>query len=360
MFDQDKIIQFLKMVGPTLPGKVAKAINHPLLIASAALSDLSSQGKVKISNLKVGGSPLYYLPGQEEQLMRFASGNMNPKDLEVLNRLKEKRVFREAEQDLLTKVSVRGLKDFAMPLQVTVEGKTELFWKWKLLSEEETYKEIRNVLSANNTTNSMGSAPSNEKLDLAPSAQTLVEESGKDTKENHLSEEKKEKNYTDEDDEENDEEDDKTSKEEDVNGNGNNSERAINQVNLVKEKNTSEEIKIKEEKKVKRKPVVNEFLPVLEDFFKKVKIHIEQKETIRKNAEMNFMLKVPTAIGQMTYFCKAKQKSKCDEKDLSSAYMEAQMKKLPLLFLYSGEMNKKAEEMLKSGAFENVVVKRVE
>jgi len=61
------------MVGPTLPAKVAKAINQPLLIASAALSDLSSQGKVKISNLKVGGSPLYYLPGQEEELMKFAS-----------------------------------------------------------------------------------------------------------------------------------------------------------------------------------------------------------------------------------------------------------------------------------------------
>ena len=75
---------------------------------------------------------------------------------------------------------------------------------------------------------------------------------------------------------------------------------------------------------------------------------------------MNFLLKVPTTIGQMTYFCKAKQKSKCDERDLSSAYMEAQMKKLPLLFLYSGEMNKKAEEMLKSGTFENVVVKKVE
>ena len=94
MFDQDKIIQFLRMVGPTLPAKVAKAINQPLLIASAALSDLSSQGKVKISNLKVGGSPLYYLPGQEEELMKFAAGNINPKDLQVLERLKENKVSR--------------------------------------------------------------------------------------------------------------------------------------------------------------------------------------------------------------------------------------------------------------------------
>ncbi|MBS3123311.1 hypothetical protein J4437_01610 [Candidatus Woesearchaeota archaeon] len=356
MFDQDKIIQFLRMVGPTLPAKVAKAINQPLLIASAALSDLSSQGKVKISNLKVGGSPLYYLPGQEEELMKFAAGNINPKDLQVLERLKENKVLRENEQDLLTKVSVRGLKDFAVPLQVTIEGKTELFWKWKLLSEEETYKEIRNYLSVNNNTNLMNNAASTENPIATPSAQNLLEESRNETKRNDLIEEQKGENFTDEEDDETLEENEKESLEETRNAPG----RSINRTNVKEtEKNNSEENK-KEEKKIKRKPVVDDFLPILEEFFKKVRIHVEQKETIRKNAEMNFLLKVPTTIGQMTYFCKAKQKSKCDERDLSSAYMEAQMKKLPLLFLYSGEMNKKAEEMLKSGTFENVVVKKVE
>jgi len=36
------------------------------------------------------------------------------------------------------------------------------------------------------------------------------------------------------------------------------------------------------------------------------------------------------------------------------------MKKLPLLFLYTDELNKKAQEMMDSGAFENIVVRKVE
>ena len=62
MQDQDKIIYFLRVVVLTIPSKVAKNINSEILIASAHLSDLSAQGKVKISHLKIGGSPLYYLP----------------------------------------------------------------------------------------------------------------------------------------------------------------------------------------------------------------------------------------------------------------------------------------------------------
>ena len=75
MLDQDKILNFLKVTGPTLPAKVAKNINTNILLASAHLSDLSSQGKVKISKLKIGGSPLYFLPGQEGEQYRFYQGS---------------------------------------------------------------------------------------------------------------------------------------------------------------------------------------------------------------------------------------------------------------------------------------------
>ena len=40
--------------------------------------------------------------------------------------------------------------------------------------------------------------------------------------------------------------------------------------------------------------------------------------------------------------------------------MEAQIKKLPLLFLHSNEINKKAQDMLESGAFQNVTVKKID
>jgi phenylalanyl-tRNA synthetase alpha subunit len=46
--------------------------------------------------------------------------------------------------------------------------------------------------------------------------------------------------------------------------------------------------------------------------------------------------------------------------NVQGRYMEAQMKKMPLLFLYTGELSKKAKEMIDAGAFENGIVKKVE
>jgi glycerophosphoryl diester phosphodiesterase len=117
--------------------------------------------------------------------------------------------------------------------------------------------------------------------------------------------------------------------------------------------------KIKDKITRKRKVIEDELSPLLENYFSKLRITIEQKEIVRKNSEIDFLLKVPSAVGKITYYCKAKSKNKCDEKDISAAYMEAQTKKLPLLFLYTNEITKKAEDMLDSGVFENVIVKKV-
>lgn len=309
MTDQDKILQFLHLSGPTLPGKVAKTMKTEIMLASAHLADLSSQGKVKVSHLKVGGSPLYYLPGQEIQLYPFAAGNINPKDLQVLDRLKQEKVLQESKLDLLSKVALRSLQDFAVPLQVQLGDQKELFWKWSLLADEETNQRIRYLLTG------ISQPP-------APVIQADVQQQLVQTAEH-----KKEEILP-------------------------SPSPAIIESKI--------ESKITEKQFRKRTIIADELLPQVEHFFKKMKIDIEQKETLRKNAEMNFLIKVPSVVGSMRYFCKAKQKSKCDERDLAAAYMEAQMKKLPLLFLYTQELNKKAEEMLESGAFENAIIKKLE
>ncbi len=306
MLDQDRILQFIGMSGPTTPSKVAKMINTDSLLASAHLSDLSSQKKVKVSHLKIGGTPLYYIPGQEERLYAFANGNINPKDFEVLEFLKEKKILREQELELLPRVALRSLKDFAVPFNVTMHGETELFWKFYLVSDEERDQLVKQML-----------VPVAKEV----AGQTMSEGRESDSM---LMEEQ----Y----------------------------ERVSAQTKLVVEEPMQ---KVKE--KPRRKKVVEDtFSEDLEAFFKRLKIIIEQKETLRKNAEMNYLVKVPSVVGQMKYFCKAKNKAKCDERDLSAAYMEAQMKKLPLLFLYTDELNKKVQEMMESGAFENIVVRKVE
>jgi hypothetical protein len=378
MSDQDKILQFLSVNGPSLPSKVAKLIGTEILIASAHLADLSAQGKLKISNLKVGGSPLYYLSGQEEQLEKFAAGNLNPQDLQVLNMLKEKQVLREKELELLPKVALREMKDFALPLQVTFRDSIELFWKWHLLSEEETNRLIREKLvgvekeaAEKIAEEKVRETVKDEKVISEPASLAFseeerakkIEEIWKKTIEKEPRNAEKEEGIIEAKVKE--EQKAELKKEE---------QRKLGEVGEEKREKAAKEnedktharrtTKVREKSAStvpkKRVVVVEEFLPQLEDYFRSKKISLEQKEILRKNAEINFVLKVPSVVGNITYFCKAKNKSKCDEKDLSAAYMEAQIKKLPLLFLHTGELHKKAVEMLDTGAFENVVVKRVE
>ena len=98
------------------------------------------------------------------------------------------------------------------------------------------------------------------------------------------------------------------------------------------------------------------------DFYEKVKnyldlknIKIVESDSPRKT-EVNLILKVPTAVGEILYYAKAKSKKKCNDRDVSSAFLEGQMKKLPVLFLYSGEVTKKTEEMLQQDIFKNLIL----
>jgi len=375
MSDQDKILQFLKVTGPTTPSKVAKNIGQDSIIASAHLSDLKSQGKIKISNLKLGSTPLYYLEGQEGQLYDFADGNINPKDFIVLEELKKQKILREKDLELIGKVALRKLKDFAIPLHVSVKGVKELFWKWHLLPAPEANTLIKDIFFKDEKKIPVKEQPVEkvEPITITKKESDTEKEEVAETKKEEVVESKSTKETPD------------TKKEEVVESKLTKKKttkpktkpksklKTKKQTVLVEKEDEKEEEKKEEpDKKTiiqkvkekitpkKRKIASEEFLPAIHDFFQDLEIKIDQKETVRKNTELNFYVIVPSVVGKIKYFCKAKKKNRCDEKDLSAAYMEAQSKKLPLLFLYTNEMNKKAEEMLDSGAFENVVVRKIE
>jgi hypothetical protein len=407
MLVQDQILSFLKAAGPTLPAKVAKNIKTDVLIASAHLADLVSQGKVKLSNLKVGGSPLYYLPGYESQLFPFAAGNINPKDLAVLEQLKFSKVLRETDLDLLPKVALRALKDFAVPLHVRFQGQMELFWKWHMASDDDTNRVIGAILNP----------PVQEIAPVAVPAPSLEEpvdnayglEDAKGVTEEKMAEPSKpievssqtelEKEVDDKKVLEKDVPDavpekatDKPAPKKDKIEKGERAKKKVKIISLKKEllsanglqkkigrvkvpvkaiskkmsvENSTEkakEVTLKTDETSGDKQVLDKdiFLFKVTDFMKNLEIKVDEKKVIRKNAEYDFLVKVSSIVGEMRYFCKAKAKSKCDEKDLSGAYMEAQIKKLPLLFLYNNQLTKKATDMLNSGAFENVVVKKIQ
>ena len=371
MFVQDQILHFLRATGPTLPAKVAKNIKTEILIASAHLSDLASQGKIKISSLKIGGSPLYYLPGQESQLYNFAAGNLNPKDVQVLERLKEQKVLREKDLDLLAKVALRSLKDFAIPLQVRSQQTSELFWKWHLLSEEETNNIIGDILSPPappkekasemSETGDVVSPPAAE-ISLPEVQTTLRDQQATSIEENKSRKRTRRSAET--------RPIKKQSLPQDV-LHAEQGEKEEEQQKNQKEKQEKGQEQKQEEKPVlaklrnktldkKKETAPDPFLLRIQQFFQERQITVEQSEIIRKNKELDLCVQVPSVVGEITYFCKAKNKKRCDEKDLSAAYMEAQIKKLPLLFLYSDQLTPKVQEMLETDVFLNTLIKKIE
>ncbi|MBU1622943.1 MAG: hypothetical protein KJ597_05200 [Nanoarchaeota archaeon] len=371
---QDQILNFLRAAGPVLPAKVAKNINESILIASAHLADLVSQGKVKLTNLKVGGSPLYYLAGQEEQLHQFAAGNMNQKDYHVLEKLKTVLVLRENNLDTLSKVALRSLKDFAFPLHVTIQGKRELFWKWYLLSEQDTNNYIGQILTGSDIT--VPSQPEviiseptvkiepkvvEEELTIeeTPEVKTVAPIEVKEQPQEKIKEPKKEKIIEEPESEEEPEEDELAELLlKDGKKRAEQKQKEISQQTTLKEKKPF--LKKVKDRLASKKKANDKFLPIVEEFFNSLSINVEETELIRKNSEIEFLVRITSVVGETTYFCKARKKKRCDEKDISAAYMQAQIKKLPLLFLYTEELTKKAQEMLESDAFKNALIKKIE
>lgn len=355
MRDQEKILYFLKVVGPTIPSKVAKNINTEILLASAHLSDLAAQGKVRISNLKIGGgSPLYYLPGQEEQLFHFAAGNLNPKDYQVLEELRQQKIMRENSLDLLSRVALRSLKDFAIPLHVTIGGDKELFWKWHLLSDEEASAYIKQMLMIREQTAPFQTPENSGEQRSLPQSSSEAQPLEQQPALENVSESKATSTSAFEQGESLEETDSAQHKPmEEL-------QEKIEKV-LSHTKSKSSQAKRIKKPKLQASPAIQDnFLPTTESFLADKDVIIQEREIVRKNAEVNLVIKVPSAVGAVTYFCKAKKKMKCDEGDVSAAYMEAQIKKLPLLFIYTHELTKKATEMLATDAFQNALVAKLD
>lgn len=129
---KEKIISFMKIKGPNLPVYIAKEIGLNTLFTSAFLSELISEKRIKISKMKVGSSPLYFLPGQEFRLENFAN-YLNSKEKEAFNLLKEKKFLKDSEQDPAIRVALREIRDFAIPFK-----KDELiYWRFLTVLESE-------------------------------------------------------------------------------------------------------------------------------------------------------------------------------------------------------------------------------
>lgn len=111
-----KILSIIKLKGPALPAHIARETNMSILFAGAFLSELISERKLKITNMKVGSSPIYYIEGQESKLERY-SKHLKSKEKEAFEILKQKGILKDTEQHPAIRVALRSIKDFAVPFK---------------------------------------------------------------------------------------------------------------------------------------------------------------------------------------------------------------------------------------------------
>src|SRR3989344_3284935 len=298
---EDDILALMQLKGPVLPADVAKQIKTNILLASAYLSELASRKKLKISSLKVGGSPVYFLVGQEEKLERFAS-NLNDKDLRAYEMLKQKVVLRDSHMTPLVRVALRSIKDFAMPINVTFGNTQELFWKWHSSTESDVKQLIQRELE------------DGEEVE-APVAEVP----------------KKKKKVKD--------------------------IEKIEKTNLGVEK--VEKIKPESTQKIERREIPQKIEPQRKNdlkkedapfsnqtslFFKEKGIRIIHEE-MKKDGEATYVIEIPSAMGMLKYLCKARNKKSSSERDLSSALVDGQLHKMPVVYLHTGKLNAQAEKL---------------
>ena len=127
---KEKIISVIRQRGPSLPVHIAKETGLSILFASAFLSELLSEKKIKMSDMRIGSSPIYYLSGQEFKLEPF-SIHLNSKEKEAFAILQNKKIIKDREQEPAIRVALRAIKDFAVPFRKN----EEIFWRYYLTSE---------------------------------------------------------------------------------------------------------------------------------------------------------------------------------------------------------------------------------
>jgi hypothetical protein len=332
---------------PVQPTAVAKELMTNSMLSSAMLSEMTEKGLLKVSSLKVGSSPIYYHPDHPEHLLDYVQ-NLNEKDRRTVVLLKEQGVLSDTSQDPLTRVSLRNVKDFAKPLDVTVDGNKSMFWKFYTLTDEEAAEKIKQMLQpAEQPKAPKARKPRARKPKVAIEPQTQLQAAQAPVA----------------------------------------TQKAPVAAQVVAPVAAKASVasapvvsaSVREEPALKpaaieapsdeQKPIApaeaasqaltgdDPFLQKLMAFFASNNITILEQIALKKKSEYDFVLQLASPVGQLHYYCKAKNKAKVGEADLSHAFVQGQLKKLPVLFLAPGILTKPAQDLMKE--LKGLTVKQV-
>jgi hypothetical protein len=343
MDHRDRLLGLVKEKGPLLPGQINKEMKTNVLFASAMLAEMVDSKKLKLTAMKVGGSPLYYCEGQEPMLEKFGD-RLHGFDHTTFSILKSSKILRDRDQEPQIRVSLRELKDFAVPLEVTAYDTADLFWKYYLVSDDEAESLIRKYVEK--------MYYPKEKKEESKEVQSTISDIG--SKEQHESVDKSASQV-------------KMTALEDYAVPEFSYQPSVSFSTTV---DTEEPVKLTRKKQEKQE--VQEALepqpmvfPEEDDFFRQIKSYFDDSgieildfSVVRKTSEYDFVVRIPSNVGQLNYYCKARSKSKVNDGDLSAAFVQGQIRKLPILYISTGDLTKRAEELL-SKEFRSMFVKKI-
>lgn len=307
-----RIINLVKIRGPILPIHASKETGQNLLLTGAFLSSLVSDKTLRISNLKVGGSPLYYLPGQEAMLENFIKF-LNNKEREAYAMIKEKKVLKDNDLNPDIRVAIKNIKDFAKSFSLNSQP-NEIFWRFFSVNDQELETEMNNYrmiktpapeekIEIQKQTESISEIKPEIKIEEPKPAEAEIEEP---KIEQVLDEKLLEK-----------------------------------KIETIFEK-TPEKTHVKTRKpraKLQSDKFLEEIKPLLTGKnLEIVKIEKSDKKEITLIAKQN----------EKEIFILALNKKRIEESDLLKAFRKSQVLKLPYLILSKGEMPKKLKEIMEA------------
>ncbi len=267
---KEQVLEFVRHNGPIIPIDIKKKLGSDTTLIGAMLSELVTNKLVEITSVKKGGSPFYYVKGQEEKLEDLHEF-LNDKDKKTCFLLKKEKILFDDNQSPLERVSLRQINDFAKNLEINFYGDKRTLWKYYLVSNSEVESLLKERFGKKKTVQKKKTLP-------------------------------------------------------------------------LKKSKTKEETII--------------FLEKIRSYLQSKNIEITNEEIIRSSSEIDFKVKIPTTIGSMEYYCKAKRKKNCNDGDLSTAYVKGISMNLPVLFITTGRVTKKAKEMIKK-EFKGLILKEI-
>ncbi len=318
----NKILETIKIQGPSLPIRVSKKVGISSLFVSAILSELAGDKKIKISSMKVGGSPLYYVQGQEQMLENFKQF-LNQKELEAFEILKKEKALRDSEQLPAIRVALRALKDFAIGFQRA----NEILWRFHTISEQEALSILGKPAKVTKPIEQISKPVPVIPVQITP----IIKPETFLVKEKPIFRQEKIEQETIE-------------KEQEVKP----------EIIKIKPKVSKKQQKafeyfenplvLKQEKPKKEKPR-SKFVTDVCELLKRKYTLVEEKDF--KAKEYNCILSIKTELGTMNFLTQAKEKKSVSETDIKKLLSEAQKIPLPALFIYTGSLSKKAQDFAK-------------